>query len=700
MPLNFPSNPNLNDTYTSSGITWVYNGIGWSKTSTNTNFSNFTANIIPETNNLKTLGNITNRWKSIYLGPGSVDIDGTILSSNSGTLVITSNSGNISLSPNVVNFLTDVETTGGAVISSTTDVNEGANLYFTNARVYANVIGLINNKANVTDLITSNIGEGTNLYFTNARVYANVVSHLNLKANTTDLTTSNITEGTNLYFTNARVISALNAGTGISINANGLITGSSVSIYDTATNSTGYFALPSGNTAQRPGSPSYGIVRYNSQTGLAEVYTLAGWGNFGAQAPTVTSVSPVTFNGEQSTQFIINGANFSNDAIVKFVSSAGIEYTAATVTYVNSTQLAATTPQDFTVADGPLDVKVLQTSGTSTKLDAIDCGTIPAWSTASGNIATAYFPGNLSVFANVLASDPDSNGTVISYAITSGTLPDGLTFITSNARIYGNITNPNASVVTTNFNVTAVDNANNQSSARTFSIVRKWQDGSTEDQAAANANVIYNLSSSFRTANSNGIYWIKLPGQASASRVYCLMDSRINNGAWMLSYQKTTGSTLSYTYKQLWYINSAWNNTTFSHDTTNYPVLPNNISFANMSFTKQLINNQHPSWISYSNRGNYQWYNLQTDVNWTGSTVTANNYMLSTLTESTTSLWPRGVGWGDATTINSTWAWWADGGNGGLCGGAFQCATAACPTASPAEGCHTNGTYPLLMFVK
>lgn len=74
--------------------------------------------------------------------------------------------------------------------------------------------------------------------------------------------------------------------------------------------------------------------------------------------------------------------------------------------------------------------------------------------------------------------------------------------------------------------------------------------------------------------------------------------------------------------------------------------------------------------------------------------------MTPTLTESTTTLWPRGVGWGFATNIDTTWAWWADGGNGGLCGGANQCATAACPTASPAEGCHTNGTYPLLMFVK
>jgi hypothetical protein len=80
-----------------------------------------------------------------------------------------------------------------------------SNLYFTNARVYANVIGLIGNKANVSDLTTANVSELTNLYYTNARVYANVIGLIGNKANVSDLTTSNIAELTNLYYTNARV---------------------------------------------------------------------------------------------------------------------------------------------------------------------------------------------------------------------------------------------------------------------------------------------------------------------------------------------------------------------------------------------------------------------------------------------------------------------------------------------------------------
>jgi len=90
---------------------------------------------------------------------------------------------------------------------TTSNIAEGSNLYYTNARVYANVIGLLNAKANVVDLTTANVIETSgNLYFTNARVYANVSPLLNLKANVVDLTTANVIETSgNLYFTNARV---------------------------------------------------------------------------------------------------------------------------------------------------------------------------------------------------------------------------------------------------------------------------------------------------------------------------------------------------------------------------------------------------------------------------------------------------------------------------------------------------------------
>ena len=87
----------------------------------------------------------------------------------------------------------------------TSNVAEGSNLYFTNARVYAAISGNLATKANVADLTTSNVAEGSNLYYTNDRVYAAISGNLATKANVADLTTSNVAEGSNLYFTNARV---------------------------------------------------------------------------------------------------------------------------------------------------------------------------------------------------------------------------------------------------------------------------------------------------------------------------------------------------------------------------------------------------------------------------------------------------------------------------------------------------------------
>ena len=147
----------------------------------------------------------------------------------------------------------------------TANVTESAsNLYFTNARVYANVIGLIGNKANISDLTTANIIEASsNLYFTNARVYSNVLAlmptlagdNILIEANgrisatgitsivtsvVGSLTTANVTEvASNLYYTNTRSRAAVSGGVGISYDpATGVIS----SLQNTSSSSNVTFA--------------------------------------------------------------------------------------------------------------------------------------------------------------------------------------------------------------------------------------------------------------------------------------------------------------------------------------------------------------------------------------------------------------------------------------------------------------------------
>jgi hypothetical protein len=89
----------------------------------------------------------------------------------------------------------------GNVILTTTNINEGTNLYFTNDRF----------ETRFETKTTDHLEEGdTNLYFTNARSRASVSAGLGLVYNSTtgvisiSTSTTNITEGTNLYYTDAR----------------------------------------------------------------------------------------------------------------------------------------------------------------------------------------------------------------------------------------------------------------------------------------------------------------------------------------------------------------------------------------------------------------------------------------------------------------------------------------------------------------
>jgi len=155
---------------------------------------------------------------------------------------------------------------------TTSNVSEGSNLYYTNARVISALAGNIttgnviantlvlgsatggsvtganllsaNNIQGINwiGLYSANVIENTNLYFTNARVYSNVIAllptlagsgiqiqangQINATASGASITsTSNVSEGSNLYYTNARVLSALTGN----VTIGNLVTGTSVS---------------------------------------------------------------------------------------------------------------------------------------------------------------------------------------------------------------------------------------------------------------------------------------------------------------------------------------------------------------------------------------------------------------------------------------------------------------------------------------
>ena len=243
---------------------------------------------------------------------------------------------------------------------------------------------------------------------------------------------------------------------------------------NTTVDDTGFLNLPSGNTLQRPSSPANGAARYNSTTNAIEFYTPGGW--VALTALSLTAVTPTSFNGESGTSFVLTGTGFIAGTTVTILNTLGVAYTPGTTTINNGGQITFTTPQDFTVADEPLSVRVTSPTGQTALLSgAIDCGGAPSWQTASGTIATIYDSSRATyptTITTLVATDPDA-GATITYSVASGALPTNVSLASATGIVSRTGTIPSVVTDTTySFTVRATDNAGNTSD-RTFNIIVK-----------------------------------------------------------------------------------------------------------------------------------------------------------------------------------------------------------------------------------
>jgi hypothetical protein len=238
--------------------------------------------------------------------------------------------------------------------------------------------------------------------------------------------------------------------------ANGKIAGASldVSFENISDSGTAGTKVASGTTGQR-GSTA-GQIRFNTTTGLAEYYTGTEFKVIDSP-PLVTVVSPLEVESDVggNVTFTITGSNFQAGAVAKFVGNDGTEITASTTTVTNSTTISAVIARSsFVNAKEPYDVKVINSSGLLGVLDnqiAVDVS--PAWSTASGTLATISDEAT-GTHATVSATDTD--GDTVSYSETGGTVltTAGLTLNSSTGTISGNPTDV-GSATTYSFNLRA-----------------------------------------------------------------------------------------------------------------------------------------------------------------------------------------------------------------------------------------------------
>jgi hypothetical protein len=223
----------------------------------------------------------------------------------------------------------------------------------------------------------------------------------------------------------------------------------------------GISGIPFGNTAARPASPSLGQPYFNGQTARLELYTDTGWQNIVQETPGVASSSGTYNQSAGSGTFTISGTNFVDGAIAYAVGTNGTEYQATTTTYNSLVQLTVVF-SNLSAEYEPYDIKVTNPSNLFGLLpDAFYINDSPVWSTSSGSLGTVN---NGSVSIQLSATDDESS--TITYSVTSGSLPNGLS-LSSAGLISGTMS---ANPATYTFTVSASDGINT-AVTRSFSII-------------------------------------------------------------------------------------------------------------------------------------------------------------------------------------------------------------------------------------
>lgn len=107
---------------------------------------------------------------------------------------------------------------------------------------------------------------------------------------------------------------------------------------NTTINDTGHITLPSGNTAQRPGSPTAGMLRYNTNSSVVEWYTGSAWTTVEQPAnvtPSIVSTNLIlhldagntsSYSGSGTTWSDISGSGNHFSIVAAAYNSSGPKY--------------------------------------------------------------------------------------------------------------------------------------------------------------------------------------------------------------------------------------------------------------------------------------------------------------------------------------------------------------------------------------
>jgi len=228
-----------------------------------------------------------------------------------------------------------------------------------------------------------------------------------------------------------------------------------------------------------------GRLRFNDTTDLLEYYTGTEWKsidapptitNFSVDGRTASSSQYIESSASGSFDVVITGSLYSNGATVIFEGTGGGNVTADTVVVNSSSQITATfnDATNFNAANEPWTLKVTNPSGLFAQLeDCLVSDSAPVFTNAADtnvNIFDAARASGSFTAANLVeATDPD--GDTITYSVSVGSLPSGVTLNASTGAIsWSGVSAVGTDTIST-FTITAATSA--QSVSRQFKITVK-----------------------------------------------------------------------------------------------------------------------------------------------------------------------------------------------------------------------------------
>ena len=292
-----------------------------------------------------------------------------------------------------------------------------------------------------------------------------------------------------------------------------------------------------------------GMLRWNSDLNTMQVCDGSQWGNMGSSGsgsgdlllPEITSISPEQIDENTDTTITINGQGFVEGCEVEFGNVLSDN-----MSFESDTELQATTGDSLTT--GTYRVRITNPNGLRGILeDAVLVDDAPEWITAEGEIGYLL---DFETGEHFTLEASDSEDQTMTYTVTAGALPTGLSLDSSTGVISGDPDDVSDSTVS-NFTVTATDTAPVPNTTdRDFSILVMHRIGADPSFPGDSCSHILEVYS----GENSGVFWIDIDGEGGEDpfQVYCEMES--HGGGWTMvaNIAPNDGNSVGYNNQEFW----------------------------------------------------------------------------------------------------------------------------------------------------